>query len=77
MFNSRLQYNGHETVFELHSASHSLVRYITASVQEAKQKNLFSLNIEGLYFHLPRTGVQTILHTVPNERQRIVFIDDP
>ena len=39
--------------------------------------NLFSLNMEGLYFHLPQIGVQAIIHTMPNEIQRIVFIDDP
>lgn len=42
-----------------------------------KTKNLFSLNVEGLYYHLAATGVQTIPRTMTNERQRIVFIDDP
>lgn len=33
--------------------------------------------MESLYYHLARIGVQTIIHTMTNERQRIVFIDDP
>lgn len=78
MFNSGLQCSEHGAVFALHFAVFQWSDILQPWYQrQSTKKNLFGLNMEGLYFHLARIGVQTIIHTMPNEIQRIVFIDDP
>lgn len=64
--NLGLQYSGNKTVLE---------RTLQLCYQMQNEIPL-SLKTKALYFHLHCAGMQTSIHTLPNEWQRIVFIDD-